>query len=84
MAGTPYAADLARAQALAPLAAELGLEGPLELALRFALAKAGVSTVLVGYSDFDQLEQAIGWAERGPLPAGAVQRIVAAARSTQS
>jgi aryl-alcohol dehydrogenase-like predicted oxidoreductase len=82
MAGTPYAADLARAQALAPLAAELGLEGPLELALRFALAKAGVSTVLVGYSDLDQLEQAIRWAERGPLPAEVVQRVVTVARST--
>jgi aryl-alcohol dehydrogenase-like predicted oxidoreductase len=78
--GQPYARDLEQARALAPLAAEQGLEGPLELALRFVLSKPGVSTVIVGYSDLSQLEQAIRWAERGPLPADAVQRVVAAAR----
>jgi len=80
MAGTAYTADLARARALASLAVELGLSGPLELALRFALTKVGVSTVLVGYSDLAQLEQAIAWAERGPLSVAAQQRVVEAAR----
>ena len=47
--GGEYDRDLERAQALAPLATELGLESPLELGLRFALAPRGVSAVLVGY-----------------------------------
>jgi aryl-alcohol dehydrogenase-like predicted oxidoreductase len=79
--GQPYARDLEQARALAPLVAELGLDGPLELALRFVLSKPGVSTVIVGYSDSAQLEQAIRWAERGPLPADIAQRVVAAART---
>jgi L-galactose dehydrogenase/L-glyceraldehyde 3-phosphate reductase len=74
--GEAYEDDLARAQALAALAADLGLEGPVELALRFALAKAGVATVLVGFSDAAQLSEAIRWAERGPLPADAVARVL--------
>ena len=78
--GAAYDRDLERAGALAPLATELGLDGPLELALRFALAKPGVSTVLVGYSDLAQLEDAIRWAERGPLPDNTVRRIVDTAR----
>jgi aryl-alcohol dehydrogenase-like predicted oxidoreductase len=77
MAGARYADDLARAQALAALAADLGLDGPLELALRFALSKAGVSTVIVGYSDQEQLEAALRWAERDALPADAVERVLA-------
>ena len=68
---------MAKARALAELARELGLEGPVELAFRFALSKAGVSTVIVGYSSEGQLEEAIRWAERGKLPADAVQRVLA-------
>jgi L-galactose dehydrogenase/L-glyceraldehyde 3-phosphate reductase len=75
--GEDYQQHLARARSLAALAGELGLESPVELALRFALAKSGVSTVLVGFSDASQLEDAIRWVERGPLPADAVQRVVA-------
>ena len=45
----------------------LGLEGSVELALRFGLGKPGVSTVLVGYSTLEHLEQAIRYTERGPL-----------------
>ena len=59
---------------------ELRAEGPLELALRFVLAKPGVSTVLVGYSDFAQVEDAIRWAERGPLPEEIVRRLADGAR----
>jgi len=73
--GSDYDSDIARAQRLAGLAAELGLEDPLELALRFALSKPGVSTALVGFSDLDHLEAGLRWAERGGLPAGAVARV---------
>ncbi|MBI2910720.1 MAG: aldo/keto reductase [Chloroflexi bacterium] len=78
--GSDYDADIARAQRLAGLAGELGLEGPLELALRFALSKPGISTVLAGFSDLAQLEAAVRWAERGALPADAVARVCALAR----
>jgi aryl-alcohol dehydrogenase-like predicted oxidoreductase len=81
IAGGGYAHDLERARTVAAtLAATLGLEGPLELAVRFALSKPGISTVLVGFSDTAQLEEALRWAERGPLPDDAVRRVVAAAR----
>jgi aryl-alcohol dehydrogenase-like predicted oxidoreductase len=75
--GERYEDDLAQARRLQALAAELGLEGPVELALRFALSKAGVSTVLVGFSDAAQLGEALRWVERGPLPAGVIERILA-------
>jgi L-galactose dehydrogenase/L-glyceraldehyde 3-phosphate reductase len=80
MAGTSYDQDLARARALADLSGALGLEGPVELALRFNLAKPGVSTVLVGLSDEGQLEDALRYGERGPLPADAVERVLAVAK----
>ncbi len=78
--GAEYGRDEARAAALRPLLGKLGVESGVELALRFALAKRGVSTVLVGFSDRAQVEQALRAAERGPLPAAAVERVVAAAR----
>jgi aryl-alcohol dehydrogenase-like predicted oxidoreductase len=74
--GTDYESDLDRARALATLPTELGLESPLELGLRFALAKRGVSTVLVGYSDLSQLEDAIRWADRGPLDEASMRRVL--------
>lgn len=78
--GGDYGRDLARADALVALAAESGLDGPVELALRFTLAKAGVSTVLVGFSDAAQLDGALRWTARGPLPAELVERVAVLAR----
>lgn len=77
MAGMAFDEDVQRAQAMAALARDLGLESSIELALRFVLAKPGVSTVIVGYSDMGHLEDAIRWAERGPLPAEGVERVLA-------
>ena len=57
---------------------EMGLENTLELTLRFALSRAGISTVLVGFSDTSQLEAAMRWAGRGTLDADGVERIVRA------
>jgi aryl-alcohol dehydrogenase-like predicted oxidoreductase len=74
VSGGSYAADVERARRVRDLAAELGLESPVELALRFGLSKPGVSTVLVGYSTLDHLEQAIKYAERGALSEDAVRR----------
>jgi aryl-alcohol dehydrogenase-like predicted oxidoreductase len=67
ISGGSYARDLDRAAAIGQLAADVGLEGPVELAIRFGLSKPGVSTVLVGYSTLAHLEDAIRIAERGPL-----------------
>jgi L-galactose dehydrogenase/L-glyceraldehyde 3-phosphate reductase len=75
--GERYEDDLAKAQALAALARELGLDGPVELAFRFAFSKAGVSTVIVGYSSEGQLEDAVRWAERGRLGDDVIQRVLA-------
>jgi L-galactose dehydrogenase/L-glyceraldehyde 3-phosphate reductase len=78
--GAEYAHDLERAQVIQGIAAELRYDSPLELALRFALATPGISTVLVGFSDLGQLEDALRWTRRGPLPADVVRRVVDLAR----
>jgi len=78
----PYARDFTRGRLLeqgarlAALAQALGVESVYELALRFALAKAGVSCVLVGFSSMGQLEQAIAWTERGGLAAAQVRQVL--------
>ena len=70
-----FAADVARAKQLEPLVRE-GVAGSLtELAERFVIAHPDVSTMLVGYSTLDQLEQAIAAVEKGPLPQAALKRI---------
>jgi aryl-alcohol dehydrogenase-like predicted oxidoreductase len=79
-AGSRYTDDVERAGGLASLTGELGTESAIELAVRFGLSKAGVSTVLVGYSTLDHLEQAIRFAERGPLPQAAVERVLELSR----
>ncbi len=78
LTGAEYERDMQRARDLEPLAKELGLESVLELSFRLVVSKQGVSTALVGYSDITQLEDAIRWAERGPLPQDAIDRILAA------
>jgi aryl-alcohol dehydrogenase-like predicted oxidoreductase len=74
--GSDYARDVAHAARLSALARELELESPIELALRFGLSKTGISTVLVGYSTLEHLEQAIRFAERGALADDAVRRVL--------
>ncbi len=74
--GSTYVEDVERAQRLQGMAAELGLDGTLELALRFALSVSGVATVLVGLSSLEHLESAIRWAERGGLGEPQVERLL--------
>lgn len=74
--GNDYESDVRRAQGLLGLARELGLENAMEMSLRFVLAHPGVSTALVGYSDMGQLDDAIRWAERGPLASDQVQQVL--------
>jgi aryl-alcohol dehydrogenase-like predicted oxidoreductase len=61
---------------MSTLAADLGLDGPVELALRFGLSKPGISTVLVGYSTLAHLTDAIRYTERGALAQDALARVL--------
>ena len=78
-AGGEYDDDLERGRRMGALAAELGLESAAELSYRLVIGHPGLSTALVGASEFSQLEDAIRWVERGPLDAATAQRVVAAA-----
>jgi len=74
--GDTYEVDISRAVWLQGVASELGLESALELTLRLVLSHPGVSTALVGYSDLQQLEDAIRWAERGVLTPDQVSKVL--------
>jgi aryl-alcohol dehydrogenase-like predicted oxidoreductase len=70
-----FVGDVARAKALEPLIRQ-GLAGSLaELAQRFVISNPNVTTMLVGYSTLDQLEQAIAAVSQGPLPADVLKRL---------
>jgi len=70
-----FAGDVARAKALEPLIRQ-GVAGSLtELAQRFVIANPAVTTMLVGYSTLDQLEQAVAAVNKGPLPAESLKRL---------
>jgi aryl-alcohol dehydrogenase-like predicted oxidoreductase len=76
--GAEYQGDLQRAKAFQSLAQELAMESTTELAVRFALSKPGISSVLVGFSDLPQIESAVRWAERGPLDEAGLKRVLSA------
>ena len=66
--GRDYAEDVAHARRFDFLVQEGFASSLVEAAIRFALARPEISTVLVGISDMAQLEQAVEFAARGPLP----------------
>ncbi len=65
--GTTYETDLADTRELMQVIERAGLRSTAELAVRFALSKPEVSTVLIGFSDTKQLEEGVRWANDGPL-----------------
>ena len=73
--GKDFATDAERARALEPLVAESGSASLAELAMRFIIAQPAVSTMLIGYSTLDQLEQAAAAVNKGPLPEAVLRRI---------
>jgi len=73
--GRDYADDAARAHAFDFLVADGTVGSLVEAAIRFALSKAEISTAMVGTSSLDQLDQAVAAANRGPLPAPALERL---------
>ena len=73
--GRDYDQDRSRGEDFRFLLQE-GYAGSLvEASLRFALGNPGVSSVLVGYSSREHLEQSVEYAARGPLPPEATARL---------
>ena len=70
-----FAGDVARAQKLEPLVKEAGAASLTELGERFVISHPNVSTMLVGYSTLQHLEEAIAAVNKGPLPASLLARI---------
>jgi aryl-alcohol dehydrogenase-like predicted oxidoreductase len=70
-----YAEDVALAEHFSSLVREGYANSLVETAIRFAMGKPEVSTALVGISNMEQLEQAVAYANEGPLPAAALHRI---------
>ena len=73
--GRDYDQDRGRAEGFRFLQQEGHVGSLVEASLRFALSNAGVSSVLVGYSSLEHLEQAVEYAGRGPLPHEALARL---------
>ena len=73
--GRDYNQDQARADGFRFLQQEGYASNLVEASLRFALTNAGVSSVLVGYSSLEHLEQAEDFAAKGPLPPEALARL---------
>jgi aryl-alcohol dehydrogenase-like predicted oxidoreductase len=75
--GRDYAADVARARRLEPLAREGHAGSLVEASLRFAIASPALTTVLVGYSSLEHLEYAAACVNKGALPRPALERLAA-------
>ena len=70
-----YSQDQARADGFRYLEQEGYVGSLVEASLRFVLGNTGVSSVLVGYSSLEHLEQAVEYAAKGSLPAEAMARL---------
>jgi len=73
--GSEYAMDVVLAEQFRYLVSERCTENMAEAAIRFALSQPAISTIPIGLSSLDQLEQAICAVERGPLPQAALDRL---------
>ena len=73
--GRDYSQDQARAEGFRFLIQKGHAASLVEASLRFALGNPGVSSVLVGYSSMEHLEQAVKYAGKGPLPPEALARL---------
>ncbi len=73
--GDTYQEDVDRAVAYKFLINE-GFVGNLaEAAVRFAISNTNLSTALIGLSNFDQIQKAIGFVNKGPLSNEALDKI---------
>jgi aryl-alcohol dehydrogenase-like predicted oxidoreductase len=69
--------------------ADLGFDGGSdalwpEIALRFTLAQSGVHTAIIGNTNPDNARANLQFAEQGPLPANAVNRLREAFRAASA
>jgi aryl-alcohol dehydrogenase-like predicted oxidoreductase len=76
--GRDYAEDAARARQFDFLTTDGTASSLAEAAIRFALSKREISTVMVGTSNLEQLEHAVAATQRGALPTDALERAYAA------
>ena len=67
--------DVARSGAFSFLVDDGFADNLVEAAIRFAISSENLSTALVGLSSFEQLEEAVAYANRGPLPSEAMERL---------
>lgn len=67
--------DVARTGAFNFLVEDGFTDNLVEAAIRFAIGNENLSTALVGLSSFDQLEQAVAYTNKGPLPSEAMERL---------
>lgn len=72
--GSDYALDVARARRLGFLIAD-DVKTLTQAAIRFALMKPQVSTVLVGFSNLDHIEEAVACSGAGGLSQNALARL---------
>jgi len=70
-----FAGDVARAKELEPLVREGVATSLTELGERFVISHPAVSTMLVGYSTLQHLEEAIAAVNKGPLPEAVLKRV---------
>jgi len=73
--GRDYNQDMNRAERFRFLVQEGYAQSLVEASLRFALSNGGVSSVLVGYSSLEHLQQAVENADLGPLAPEALERL---------
>jgi aryl-alcohol dehydrogenase-like predicted oxidoreductase len=72
--GSDYASDVERARRLAFLVGG-DVKNLSQAAIRFALMKPGVSSVLIGFANIKQIEEAAACSDAGPLSASVMDRL---------
>lgn len=73
--GSSYKIDVERARRFMPLVKEGLADSLVELGLRYVIAHAAVSTVLIGIATLEQFEIAARAINNGPLSSGALARV---------
>ena len=73
--GKDYTQDVAFAQSFGFLVQEGIVESLIEAAIRFALSQPNLSTALVGLASYGQLELAVAYGNKGPLPNDVLARV---------
>lgn len=74
--GDTYQEDVDRTAAYKFLISESFVDNLVEASIRFAISNTNLSTALIGLSNFDQFQKAVDFANKGPLPAEALDKII--------